>query len=52
LIFDFLKFELTILLFITIMILDTSIGILGAINPAVTFIVSPLWGAFADSTGE
>lgn len=30
---------------------DSQIGILGAITPAVTFLVSPLWGAFADQTG-
>lgn len=28
------------------------IGQLGAITPAVTFIVAPLWGALADSTGR
>lgn len=27
------------------------IGVLGAITPAVTFLVSPLWGALADTTG-
>lgn len=26
-------------------------GLLGAITPAVTFLVSPFWGALADSTG-
>lgn len=31
---------------------DSQIGILGAITPAVTFIVSPLWGVLADSTGK
>jgi len=31
---------------------DLSIGFLGAITPAVTFIVSPLWGALADSSGK
>lgn len=30
---------------------DSRIGILGALNPAMTFLVSPLWGAFADRTG-
>jgi hypothetical protein len=30
---------------------DTRIGILGAITPAITFIVSPLWSALADATG-
>src|SRR3546814_2817659 len=29
-----------------------AIGILGAIPPAVTFVVSPLWGAWADKTGR
>lgn len=28
------------------------IGVLGAITPAVTFLVSPLWGALADTTGN
>jgi len=28
------------------------IGFLGAITPAVTFFVSPLWGALADTTGK
>lgn len=28
------------------------IGVLGAITPAVTFLVSPLWGALADTTGK
>lgn len=28
------------------------IGFLGAVTPAVTFLVSPLWGAIADSTGR
>lgn len=28
------------------------IGFLGAVTPAVTFLVSPLWGALADSTGK
>jgi nitrate/nitrite transporter NarK len=28
------------------------IGQLGAITPAVTFIVAPLWGALADHTGR
>ena len=27
------------------------IGLLGSITPAITFIVSPLWGALADATG-
>ena len=27
------------------------IGLLGSITPAITFVVSPLWGALADSTG-
>jgi len=30
---------------------DNVIGLLGAITPMVTFLVSPLWGALADSTG-
>ena len=30
---------------------DKAIGLLGAISPMITFLVSPLWGAFADSTG-
>lgn len=30
---------------------DEHIGTLGAITPTVTFLVSPLWGALADSTG-
>lgn len=30
---------------------DKDIGLLGAITPMVTFLVSPLWGALADSTG-
>ena len=30
---------------------DSLIGLLGAITPAVTFFVSPIWGAFADQTG-
>ncbi len=29
----------------------TWIGILGAVNPMTTFLISPLWGAFADKTG-
>ena len=28
---------------------DSQIGLLGAITPTVTLVVSPLWGAFADS---
>mmetsp|Transcript_18947 Transcript_18947/g.19065 ORF Transcript_18947/g.19065 Transcript_18947/m.19065 type:complete len:477 (+) Transcript_18947:165-1595(+) len=28
------------------------IGLLGAITPAITFVVSPLWGALADTTGK
>ena len=35
-----------------VLYVDAQIGILGAITPAVTFIVSPLWGALADSTGK
>lgn len=31
---------------------DSLIGVLGAITPAVTFLVSPLWGALADTTGK
>ena len=31
---------------------DTHIGILGALTPAITFIVSPLWGVLADTTGK
>lgn len=31
---------------------DAQIGILGAISPAITFLVSPLWGALADTTGN
>ena len=31
---------------------DHTIGLLGSITPAITFIVSPLWGAFADYTGQ
>lgn len=31
---------------------DKQIGLLGAITPAATFIVSPLWGALADQTGR
>jgi MFS family permease len=30
---------------------DSLIGVLGAITPAVTFLVSPFWGALADTTG-
>lgn len=30
---------------------DVNIGVLGAISPAITFIVSPLWSAFADTSG-
>ena len=30
---------------------DSHIGFLGAISPAITFLVSPLWGALADETG-
>ena len=30
---------------------DKAIGLLGAISPMITFLVSPLWGALADSTG-
>ena len=30
---------------------DSRIGILGALNPLMIFLVSPLWGAFADKTG-
>lgn len=30
---------------------EVQIGFLGAITPAITFIVSPLWGALADLTG-
>ncbi|EKU20735.1 hypothetical protein NGA_0599300 [Nannochloropsis gaditana CCMP526] len=31
---------------------DKQIGMLGAITPAVTFVVAPLWGALADQTGR
>eukprot|EP00981_Chlorochromonas_danica_P006279 scaffold1348_cov184-Ochromonas_danica.AAC.6 len=31
---------------------DMELGLLGAITPAVTFLVSPLWGALADATGK
>lgn len=31
---------------------DKQIGLLGAITPAVTFVVAPLWGALADQTGR
>eukprot|EP00624_Nannochloropsis_granulata_P002336 evm.model.NODE_21890_length_15103_cov_36.608555.3 len=31
---------------------DKQIGQLGAITPAVTFVVAPLWGALADQTGR
>eukprot|EP01041_Mallomonas_annulata_P002709 gene2709-5331_t len=31
---------------------EDQIGFLGAITPAVTFVVSPLWGALADITGQ
>ena len=31
---------------------DHTIGLLGSITPAITFVVSPLWGAFADYTGK
>jgi len=31
---------------------DAHIGILGAIAPTINFIVSPLWGAYADSKGN
>jgi PPP family 3-phenylpropionic acid transporter len=31
---------------------NDKVGLLGAITPAITFIVSPLWGALADSTGR
>eukprot|EP01031_Cornospumella_fuschlensis_P026955 gene26955-32569_t len=31
---------------------DAQLGLLGAITPAVTFVVSPLWGALADMTGR
>lgn len=31
---------------------DRRIGHLGAITPALTFLVSPLWGALTDSTGR
>ncbi len=31
---------------------DKQIGQLGAITPAVTFVVAPLWGALADGTGK
>lgn len=31
---------------------EDQIGFLGAITPAVTFLVSPLWGAIADVTGK
>lgn len=30
---------------------DEKVGWWGAINPSLTFLVSPLWGALADSTG-
>lgn len=32
--------------------IDKQIGQLGAITPAVTFVVAPLWGALADGTGR
>lgn len=31
---------------------DVQLGLLGAITPAVIFLVSPLWGALADSSGR
>lgn len=31
---------------------EKHIGILGAITPAITFIVSPIWGIVADTTGR
>lgn len=31
---------------------DHTIGLLGAITPSITFLVSPLWGALADETGK
>ena len=31
---------------------DSGVGLLGAITPAVTFFVSPIWGAIADSTKQ
>lgn len=31
---------------------DSVIGLLGAITPAVTFLVSPIWGALADAQGN
>ena len=30
---------------------ENMIGMLGSITPAITFIISPLWGALADTTG-
>ncbi len=32
--------------------IEAEIGLLGAITPAMTFIVSPLWGVLADLTGN
>jgi hypothetical protein len=37
--------------FLPTILVDENIGFLGALTPAVTFIVSPLWSAIADSTG-
>lgn len=31
---------------------DSVVGLLGAVTPTLTFLVSPLWGALADSTGK
>lgn len=31
---------------------DKQIGLLGAITPAATFLVAPLWGALADHTSR
>ena len=42
-----MKAKLNSLIFMT----DNQVGLLGAITPAVTFLVSPFWGALADSTG-
>jgi hypothetical protein len=41
----------TFLILLVFHYVDSQLGLLGAITPAVTFIVSPLWGALADATG-